>query len=243
MPTPIEPSLFRACRLLFGDDVDLCRDFLSSLQPAGAKAAYRARAKEHHPDRFTAHPPEVRKRQNERFQELTRAYQLLGTYFVQREAAMRSSVPRTTGYRPLQGTGTESRGCYPHPRVPAIPLEFGRFLFHRGKITHQELVAALLWQRRQRPTLGSIAQRWGWLDEAKINRVLQESSSHRRFGSRAVTLGFLNPVQLQVLVRYQRLLHRKLGGYFVEQGILGAEELERLATDHLEHNQQLGPKE
>lgn len=239
MSMPNESSLLSACRLLFGDDVDLCREFLFSLQPAGAKAAYRARAKEHHPDRFAAQPSEVRKRQKEHFQELTRAYQLLSTYFVQREAAVGNSMPRTCGFLPVQEAGAEGRGCYPHPRVPAVPLEFGRFLFHRGKITHRELIAALLWQRRQRPTIGSIARRWGWLDETKISRVLQEPGNHRRFGSRAVTLGYLNPVQLQVLVRYQRLLHRKLGEYFVEQGILEVEELERLARDHREHNRRL----
>jgi DnaJ domain len=241
MSTPSESTLLTACRLLFGDEVELCREFLASLQPDAVRTAYRARAKELHPDRFAVSPPEVCKRQNERFQELTRAYQLLRTYFGQREAGVRAGVQRTTGYQPIRGSGAEVRSCYPHPRVPAVPLEFGRFLFHRGKISYQELVAALLWQRRQRPSIGSIARRWGWLDEAKVNRVLQEHSSGRRFGGHAVTLGYLNPIQVQVLVRYQQLLHRKLGEYFVEQGILEAVELERLAEDHREHNRRLAP--
>ncbi len=86
------------------------------------------------------------------------------------------------------------------------------------------------------PSIGSIAQRWGWLDEAKINRVLQDRGPFRRFGGRAVTLGYLTPTQVQVLVRYQQSLHRRLGEYFVEQGIIAAQDLEQLASEHLEHN-------
>lgn len=243
MSIPSERTLLNACRLLFGDEIELCREFLIYLQPDGAKAAYRARAKEHHPDRFAGQPAEIRRRQSERFQELTRAYHLLRNYFLQREAGGRVEFQRSTGYQPTANAGAPPRGGYPHPRVPAVPLEFGLFLFHRGKITYQELIAALLWQRRQRPSIGSIAQRWGWLDQAKVERVLQDRGSYRRFGNRAVNLGFLTPTQVQVLVRYQQSLHRRLGEYFVEQGLLAANELEQLAGEHLEHNRRCAARE
>jgi len=46
-------ELLSACRILFGPDVVINRDFLWYLQQEGAKSAYWSRAKESHPD---AHP-------------------------------------------------------------------------------------------------------------------------------------------------------------------------------------------
>ncbi|AMV73307.1 J domain-containing protein [Desulfuromonas carbonis] len=237
MQLPPEANLLNACRLLFGDEVDLCGEFLAYLQPDGARSAYRARAKEQHPDRFAGQPAAIRRRQTERFQELTRAYQLLRSYFLQRESSSGAPGHRHGGsYRPPAPPNPVRSSCYPHPRVPDTHLEFGLFLFHRGKITYQELIAALLWQRRQRPDIGSIARRWGWLDAARIERVLQDRSPGRRFGNRAIQLGYLNPTQVQVLLRYQQTLQQRLGQYFVERGLLETEEVEQLAAELKEHN-------
>jgi len=232
-----ESNLLSACRLLFGDEVDLCGEFLLYLQPDGARSAYRARAKEQHPDRFAGQPAAIRRRQTERFQELTRAYQLLRNYFLQRERSGRGTTFTLGGSDRQPAPPNPGRSsCYPHPRVPDTHLEFGLFLFHRGKITYQELIAALLWQRRQRPDIGSIARRWGWLDGARIERVLEDRSPGRRFGNRAIQLGYLSATQVQVLLRYQQTLQQRLGQYFVEGGVLEAEEVERLAAELKEHN-------
>lgn len=242
MPHVSETSLLAACRILFGEEIDLGPEFLAYLQPSGVKAAYRARALEHHPDRFANQSPREHKRQTERFQEVSRAYHLLGTFLSRRQQHRPHPLDEPAFSRQPQRTAPAPGrpGVYPHPRVPATPLEFGLFLYHRGLITYQELIAALIWQRRQRPRLGAIARRWGWLDERAIQAILRSQQPCRRFGSRAVSLGYLNGTQLQMLLRFQRTQHRKLGQYFVEQGILGAAEVETLARELREHNRRVG---
>jgi hypothetical protein len=230
-PIP-EPILLEACRILFGTEIDRCRDFLHGLRPEGVKAAFRARAKESHPDRYAGCPAEVGRERTARFREAARAYQLLGRFCAQRDAGGATEPAPEPGI-----------ACYPHPRVPSHPLEFGRFLYHRGKITYQELTAALIWQRRQRPSLGALARHWGWLDQARLDTILRDRKPALRIGQRALQLGYLNTTQLQVLLRYQRSLQRKLGQYFVEQGLLTAAEVEKLVQDLRLHNGCLGSRD
>ncbi len=66
-----EEQIFNACRVLFGPDVRLTREFLNYLQPAGAKSEYRRRAKRLHPD-LHGHDPSLQRRQAELFRELVR---------------------------------------------------------------------------------------------------------------------------------------------------------------------------
>ncbi|ALC17810.1 DnaJ-like heat shock protein [Desulfuromonas soudanensis] len=233
-----ESALLDACRILFGTKIDLSSQFLAYLQPAGAKSAYREKAKKNHPDLFADSPPGVRRRQSELFQEIHGAYKLLASYLDQRN---RPGPPPT---RPAGGeertakdSGPYRRGTGGPPHLPRQHLEFGLFLYYRGLIAYPDLIAALLWQRRQRPNLGALAKRWGWLDDQKIQATLQHRGSGNRFGTRALQLGFLTGIQLQALLRYQQTLHKKFGQYFVEQGILKAADIDRLAEDLDKHNQ------
>jgi hypothetical protein len=82
-PIP-ESSLFNACRILFGAEIELSRDFLFYLQPSGVKAAYRQQAKESHPDAVA--PGSTGK--GDRFRQVTDAYKLICAFFKQREAGV-----------------------------------------------------------------------------------------------------------------------------------------------------------
>jgi hypothetical protein len=244
-PYPMQPksntseaALLDACRILFGTKIDLSSQFLAYLQPEGAKSAYREKAKKNHPDLFADCAPGIRRRQSELFQEIHGAYKLLATYLDQRN---RTGAPPTRPGPSEERTTKESR---PYRAATGVPrhlprqhLEFGLFLYYRGFIAYPDLIAALLWQRRQRPNLGALAKRWGWLDDQKIQATLQHRGSGNRFGTRALQLGFLTGIQLQALLRYQQTLHKKFGQYFVEQGILNAAEIDRLAEDLDKHNQ------
>src|SRR5574341_2660421 len=80
-----ETKVLDACRTLFGEDVSLRRDFLFYLQPTGAKTAFRKIAKETHPDHFANEPSDIQKRQNDQFRDVLQAYELLNTFFRQRD--------------------------------------------------------------------------------------------------------------------------------------------------------------
>jgi hypothetical protein len=126
--------------------------------------------------------------------------------------------------------------------IPSIPLEFGMYSFYQGKVTYQQLIEALVWQRRQRPTLGAIAQKWGWLSEAKVTQILGYRGQAVRFGKKAIELGYLKPHQVEALLNYQRTLQKRIGQYFVEKGLLSEAEVNRISQQLTNHNRQISQR-
>ena len=234
---PAEHLLINACRTLFGDTVNLGPEFLAYLQPSGAKLAFRNQAKQHHPDRFAGAPGEIRARQTERFREIHQAYNLLNDFLASRHSQPRPGSCATHSYRqarrahPKAETPPDGRAT-----LPPLPLEFGLFAFYSGKITYRDLIEALVWQRRQRPTIGALAQQWGWLSADKVKKVLGSREGGGRFGRKATTLGLLTPLQVEALLRYQRSHQQRLGHYFVERGLMTGAEADLLAGELDRHN-------
>lgn len=234
---PVPHALLDACRTLFGDQVQLGAEFLSYLQPSGAKVAFRAQAKQHHPDYFSNASPEVRARQTARFREIHQAYHLLSSYLEQRRPPRQTAPRPRPATRPAPrptGHGDTARGK--SGEAPPMPMEFGIFAYYRGIIDYRDLIDALVWQRRQRPTMGVIACQWGWLNEAKVRSILGYRGSRGRFGRKAVALGLLSPLQVEALLRHQRTHQQRLGQYFIDRGLMSVAEADRLARDLERHN-------
>jgi hypothetical protein len=120
--------------------------------------------------------------------------------------------------------------------LPFRTLEIGRYLYYQGHISYQQLIDALVWQRKQRPVIGDIALRWKWLNAAAIERINKSSGRPCRFGARAVELGLLSSFQVKTLLFYQRSQQQRLGKYFVRMKILTSEEMESLVQELREHN-------
>lgn len=242
-----ETALFNACRTLFGKEVNLSREFLSYLQPSGAKSAFRNQAKAHHPDAHASSSTQIRKQHTERFREVRQAYDLITEFLDKRHRQ------KTPSRRPSQSTshwGSSSsyqrKQQKPHSRpskIPAIPLEFGMYSYYQGQVTYQQLIEALVWQRRQRPTLGVIAQKWGWLSEAKVAQILAHRGHAARFGKKAIELGYLKPHQVEALLQHQRSLQTRIGQYFIEKGLLTEEDADLISTKLKSHNGQLSTRE
>jgi hypothetical protein len=239
-----ETALLNACRTLFGKEVNLSCEFLYYLQPSGAKSAFRNQAKAHHPDAHASSAPHIRQQQTERFREIRQAYDLLIEYLEKRprlHAASFRNRPAQTA--PQQAERATRQRPQARPlSIPSIPLEFGMYSFYQGKVTYQQLIEALVWQRRQRPTLGAIAQQWGWLSAAKVTRVIGHRGQAVRFGKKAIELGYLKPHQVEALLNYQRTLQKRIGQYFVDKGLLTAEEASRISRNLKKHNQQISQR-
>lgn len=237
-----------ACRTLFGQEVNLSQDFLQYLQPSGAKSAFRNQAKVHHPDRHAASSPLIRKQQAERFREIRQAYDLVIEFLEKRHHKRGSAKPGGPSKKPAYKSKNDTRRHKPqrpHPRpgsIPSIPLEFGMYTFYQGKVTYQQLIEALVWQRRQRPTLGAIAQKWGWLSETKVAQILGHRGHSVRFGKKAVELGYLKQHQVDALLKHQRSRQTKIGQYFVEKGLLTEAETDQIFQRLKAHNSQLNQR-
>jgi hypothetical protein len=240
-----ETAAFNACRTLFGKEVNLSRDFLNSLQPSGAKTAFRSQAKAHHPDAHASSSKNIRNQQTERFREIRQAYDLIIEFLENRHASRKTvsaKRPAHTASHWGNYTAQKRKQQKPHARaskIPSIPLEFGMYSYYQGKVTYQQLIEALVWQRRQRPTLGALAQKWCWLSAAKVNQILQHRGHAARFGKKAIELGYLKPHQVDALLQHQRSLQTKLGHYFIEKGLLTEEEADQISTNLKNHNSQL----
>ncbi|HEY6012230.1 MAG TPA: J domain-containing protein [Nitrospirota bacterium] len=247
-----ETEVLNACRALFGMGIDPTRTFLASLQPSDVKAAYRKKAKETHPDLFSDRGPQFQKKQAERFRAVLESYTLVQEFFKQREAGSRftspGSVHRAKPEAKPRGR-TTAAGAPPkktHTRfhdgfIPPYRMEIGRYLFYRGRIPYTALIKALSWQRKHRPPIGDIAVRWGWLDRNSVRRIIGWTGRVHLFGERGIHLGILTPFQVRVLLAYQRSCQKKLGRYFVEQGLLRHYEMERLVTELKAHNARIKP--
>jgi len=239
MPQVTETEVFRACRTLFGPELQLNREFLSYLQPAGVRSAYRKKAKATHPDRFALSAGATRSKQNRLFQDLNQAHETVQVYLKQRK---RFSTMGNTPSRQAYSQASRRRQDPPHRHtqrgpLPARPLQFGLFLYHLGVIPFNAVISAIIWQRQQRPILGEIAKRWGWLDDEKISQIIGHRGGVFKFGERAEKLGFLSPLQVRTLLFHQRSKQQQMGHYFVSQGYFDEATLNQLLLQLAQHNQ------
>lgn len=244
-----EAQVTQACKTLFGSDVIIRRPFLLYLQPSGAKSAYRRKAKETHPDLFASADALQQKKQALLFIEILKAYDVLNAFFKQRDEGLWKEVKKAAAPRPQRAAAKPPKAARQQPpkppekatqfwggEIPFRPLKIGRYLYYSKRISYQALIDALVWQRNQRPIIGDIALRWGWLNAGAIDRITQSSGVSGRFGEKAMGLGLLSPFQVKTLLFYQRSQQERLGQYFVMHKLLAKDDLERFVADLQEHN-------
>ncbi len=249
MPQVTETEVFRACRTLFGTEIQLNRDFLFYLQPAGVRTAYRKKAKTTHPDCFAVATGGTQIKQHRLFQDLNQAHQTVQSYLKQRKTFpsghfSRSHTAYTQAKQRRQAPPTRQRQhapfTQPQPQrrgpLPMRPLQFGLFLYYQGIIPFGAMISAIAWQRRQRPTVGEIAKSWGWLNDNNISTIINYRNGIQKFGERAEQLGLLNPLQVRTLLFHQRSRQKQLGHYFVEHGYINETTLNQLLLQLAEHN-------
>lgn len=240
-----ETEVVQACQTLFGKKIDISKDFLYKyIQPSGVKSAYRKKAKKNHPDLFASDPVSVQQKQTVLFREILGAYDILTLFFKQREEGAgkphakpdsRKTEAHDAQYDsagcPRSGDDTFYRGVVPHRT-----LQIGQYLYYRGKINFGALIAALMWQRKQRPSIGDIALEWGLLDRAKVDRIFGQCGRPRLFGEKAVELGLLTVFQVNTILLYQRSHQSRLGNYFIENKLLTPSVLDAMVRELKQHN-------
>jgi hypothetical protein len=232
-----ENEVYRACRTLFGPELQVNRSFLNYLQSSGVRSAFRRQAKEIHPDRFAVAAADIRKKQNHLFQDLNQAHQTIQHFIKLRQTnkviwTSPAAQPRPTASRARRHNSSNQQ----QPGLPPYPLQFGLFLYYLGIVPFKELISAITCQRRQRPQIGDIAKRWGWLNDSHIRQIIAHRGKPLRFGEKAEQLGLLTAQQVRTLLYYQRTRQQQLGEYFVEQGLLDRDTLHDLLGQLAEHN-------
>ena len=250
-------DLFNACSVLFGTDTNVSAEFLKYLQVSGLKAAYRKRAFETHPDRATA-LAESPLSLEERFKEVSLAYEQLSTfvkypwkYSWWDPGFRRAAEPDSTGRkRSTHQAHDQKRPGNSGPQgnrygfsehfwqgsLPGEKLLLGRFLYYSGMISMRSLIEAIVWQKRQRPMVGSIAGNWGWLAQDEIRSILAGRKSGEKFCECALRYGYISPNQLNLLLWRQRMLQPRIGRFFVDRKIVTPREMEHIVEQFRTHN-------
>lgn len=245
-------SLKQACLILFGPDVDAGPDFLSYLQPEGLKAAFRSKALSTHPDRAQV-TGQDREHLNEQFLKVVWAYEELKTALVQpkfnftktkarRPAKARSTAkpppPPKSRPEPAQSGFRGERRFY-RGELPSKVLRIGEFLYFSGKVSWQDFMAALNWQKRQRPTFGEIAMEWNLLSQEDVVAIMSDRNFAEPFGEAAMRKGLLTRFWVNAILKRQSKMQPRLGRYFVEQGLITRRQLSRALEGLKTHNQRV----
>jgi len=234
-------DLFNACESLFGTDIDVSIEFLRYLKPAGVKAAFRKKALETHPDRAIMLASETDSLEN-RFKEVNLAYQLLKGFLNcpwKYDLGENGSLYRRRNWpvRPAQkNTYDVTRETRYIGRIPQRKLLLGQFLYYSGYISLTTLIKSIVWQRLQRPSIGSLAVRWDWIESENVRDVIYQRHKGEKFGECALRRGHISKYKLVLLLDRQRMLQPQIGNYFIENKIIPSLKIIKLVDELKVHN-------
>jgi hypothetical protein len=101
------------------------------------------------------------------------------------------------------------------------PRFFGQWLVSRGRITSDQLLAALDMQLETNKDLGAFALQANILTDEQVNDIRREErETNRRFEELAIEKSLLTPEQVERLVERQRGQRRFVGEIIAEQGFM-----------------------
>ena len=201
-----------------------------TLQRSSLRGAFRAQALECHPDRAAVLGVSAATL-TARFQRLKRAYDYLSSVLGARDRLV-VFCPRATNFGEPTPRSERQVATAPSPRK----IILGRYLFQKRAISLRQLSEAVAWQRAQRPLVGEIARKWGILSDEDVHEVLLACAGKGLFCDTAVAQGKMSAFHRLAILGKQSALQQPIGRFFVKTGVLGDEELERLATAARAHN-------
>jgi hypothetical protein len=247
-------DLFNAYSVLFGTEASISADFLKYLKVSGLKAAYRKKAFETHPDRAAA-LAESASSLEERFKEVTLAYERLSTFierpwkyslwnYAYQRTAKSDSSGRNRRTHDQKSPGNNYRHSRPHGlkehfwqgNLPKTRLFLGRYLYYSRIISMRSLIEAIVWQKSQRPMVGSIAIQWDWLTQDDIRSILTIRNPGEKFCECALRCRYISSYQQSLLLVRQKLLQPRIGNYFINQDIVTPREMEYIVDQLRLHN-------
>lgn len=151
------------------------------------------------------------------------------------KAGKASQNKKRTANSKYTAAGSMTGKYYTGP-LPERMLRFAEYLYYTGEISWDELVHALVWQYRNRPKLGELAESTGIIKQKDILFIIKNRQFSEMFGEAAVRLGLLDKKTLDKLVRQQKMIGLPIGRFFLEKNIFSEEQLFRKLTSNRRHN-------
>jgi hypothetical protein len=240
--------------------------FLAGLEPAAVRRAYRALAVASHPD-AARRGGRRDATDGRRFIDASRAYEVLMDWVLKAETvprpAARRQRPRQEGprqerpkqERPKQerpreehpkqersrATGTGSSPLFYRGALPRRRLRLAEYLYYTGRVSWQSMIKAIVWQRTVQPRFGEIARELSRISGADLWKILGSKLRHEQTGEAAQRLRILSAAEVERILRLQRLRHRRIGAYFMEEERMTGDALSQLLRELHRHNARCGP--
>ena len=117
---------------------------------------------------------------------------------------------------------------------------FGQYLLERGRISSQQLVDALEFQKQVKVPIGVLALEAGLLSAEHVKLVLaRQANSDKKFGELAVALGLLTEAQIAGLLQTQSSHRVYLGEALIVKGYLTVDALEKELKEHKKEEEKI----
>ncbi|MFQ3574057.1 MAG: hypothetical protein SNJ53_05435 [Thermodesulfovibrionales bacterium] len=229
-------SLYKSCRILFGEEVVLTPQFFSYIKESGVKSAFRQKALETHPDRLLHLSDDERAEKTETFYQVISSYKQLLDFLKARDSGDKKII--TDGWAESNNLAKDNYNLYRYYKgnLPKRELLFGEFLYYSGSVPWKSYIDAIVWQRRQRPRFGEIAKTWNYLSKDNIEFLLRNKAIGELIGETAIRFALMTRLQVKTIVLHQRMRQKKIGEYFVAEGFLTKGEINDLYLEFRRHN-------
>lgn len=243
----VEQDLLQACQVIFGDELNISREFLEYVQLSGVKSAYRKRAKETHPDSLVGQGQVAQLRGAQQFQRVQKAYKNLSFYLDAREKGVRvavvSPVAPTNPYQAGRTARTDfnrKRAQARHRKKPSGSAGQGCG-YSKERPSHNGTQGNLFSGRLpNRPLLfGHFLYYSGLVSwQSLIKALVWQRSSRPRLGEIGCRFGWLSPDDVFSLLRSPD--GRPLGQRAVDRGLLTPRQLNTLLAIQKSQQKRLG---
>lgn len=115
---------------------------------------------------------------------------------------------------------------------------FGNFLLSHELITTEQLLEAMELKKSKRLRFGTLAISLGYLSASEVEHIrILQTHQNRRFGELAVEIGLLSEVQVDEILALQIPDYLALGQALIDMNIIDNYELERLVADYISENE------
>ena len=136
-----ETEIEKACSILFGDSFTFEKETINYLQLSGIKHAFRSKVKECHPD--VAGDAQTSS-ESENFLKLKDAYDFLISVKSNTAVTIKKTAEQNCRKERRRENNTSPK------KLPNRRLKLGEYLYYSGKISWDELISALTWQRQNK---------------------------------------------------------------------------------------------
>lgn len=117
---------------------------------------------------------------------------------------------------------------------------FGQYLLEKGRITSQQLIEALDFQKSTRLPIGTLSLERGLLTSDQVKLVLaRQLKSDKQFGELAVSLDLLTQEQVDELLQAQKNHKILLGEALIVKGFISVDVLERELKEYKKEEEKL----